>query len=74
MDDLAKLLILFGVGLALMGGVLFLITRVGGITRLPGDFVFQSGGLTCLVPLATSLILSIILTIIVQLAVYLSRR
>jgi hypothetical protein len=66
MDDLAKLLVVFGLGIALTGGVLFLVARVGGIPRLPGDFVFQSGGLTCLVPIATSIILSIVLTILLN--------
>ena len=67
MDDLAKLLIGLGVAIALTGGVLLLVTRVGGITRLPGDFVFQSGGLSCVVPIVTSIILSIVLTIVLNL-------
>lgn len=66
MDDLAKLLIALGVGIALTGGVLYLVSRVGGIPRLPGDFVFQAGGLTCLVPIVASIILSIVLTIVLN--------
>lgn len=76
MDDLAKLLILFGIVITVVGGTVWLIGRVTGfgLGRLPGDFVFTSGNLTCFLPLATSIILSIILTILIQLAIYLSRR
>jgi hypothetical protein len=68
-DDLAKLLIAFGIGITLTGGLLFLLARVGGLSRLPGDFVFQSGGMTCLVPIATSIILSLVLTIVLNLII-----
>ncbi len=66
MDDLARLLIVFGIVITLVGGAMFLLARVPGLGRLPGDFVLQSGNLTCLVPLATSIILSIVLTIVLN--------
>jgi hypothetical protein len=64
MDDIAKLLIALGIGITLVGGLLFVFARVFGGERLPGDFVFQSGNMTCLVPIASSIILSIVLTIL----------
>ena len=64
MEDLAKLLILFGGIMVLVGGALLLAGRVPFIGRLPGDFTFSQGGLTCLFPLATSILLSIVLTIL----------
>jgi hypothetical protein len=73
MDDLAKLLILFGISITLVGALLFAAARVG-LGRLPGDFVFQSGNLTCIVPIAASLILSIVLTVVLNLAVQLFRK
>lgn len=69
MDDLAKVIVASGLGITLLGALLFVISRVGGIGRLPqlpGDFVFQSGNMTCFVPLATSLILSVLLTILLN--------
>jgi Protein of unknown function (DUF2905) len=66
MDDLAKLLILFGVVIILVGGALLLIGRIPFVGRLPGDFTFSAGGLTCFFPLATSILLSIILTILLN--------
>lgn len=67
MDDLAKLLILFGLGIAAMGGILWLVSRLPGVGRLPGDFVFTTGNVTCMIPLATSILLSIILTVLLNL-------
>lgn len=66
MDDLAKVIIASGIGITLLGALLFVVTRFVGVGRLPGDFVFQSGNMTCLVPVATSLILSLLLTIILN--------
>lgn len=66
MDDLAKLLMGLGIGVTLVGGLLFVFTRVFGGGRLPGDFVLPSGNMTCLVPLASSILLSIILTIVLN--------
>ncbi len=69
LTQLARWLIVFGLGLALLGGLLWLVARTGlPLGRLPGDLRFQSGGLTCIVPLATSLLLSLILTILLNIA------
>jgi Protein of unknown function (DUF2905) len=74
MQDLAKLLILFGVIIILIGGALLLIGRVPFLGRLPGDFTFQSDGVTCFFPLATMIILSILLTILLNLALHLFHK
>lgn len=64
LSTLARWLIVLGLGLAALGGLIWLLGRSGlPIGRLPGDLRFQTGGLTCIVPLATSLLLSVILTI-----------
>ena len=55
-----------GIGLAVMGGVLLLLQRAG-LSRMPGDLVFRRGGLTILLPLGTSLLLSVLLTLILML-------
>ena len=55
-----------GLGLALLGGLLLLAQRAGW-TRLPGDFVYRRGGLTIFLPLGTSLLLSLLLTLILML-------
>ncbi|MFN2383422.1 MAG: DUF2905 family protein [Gemmatimonadota bacterium] len=67
MDQPARLLIIFG--LVLLGlGILFLMgPRIPLIGRLPGDFLFRRGGTTIYIPLVTSLILSILLSLVINL-------
>jgi Protein of unknown function (DUF2905) len=59
MQDAGRLLLVFGVFIALVGGALMLFGRF----HLPGDFTLRSGGVTVYVPIATSIILSIVLTV-----------
>ncbi len=66
MQDLGRMLVLFGVVLAIIGGVIMLMGRVPGLGRLPGDITIQRDGLSCFFPLATSIVLSILLTIILN--------
>ena len=66
MNDLGavgRLLIGAGLLLALVGVVLLLAGRVPFLGRLPGDFVFRRGPVTVYVPLLTSLLLSVLLTL-----------
>jgi hypothetical protein len=57
--DTGRIILVFGVILALVGGALMLFGRF----HLPGDFTFRSGNLLVVIPLATSIILSIVLTV-----------
>ncbi len=74
MQDLAKFLIVFGVVIILIGGALLLAGRVPFVGRLPGDITISGSGFTCFIPLATSILLSIILTILLNLAIQLFRK
>lgn len=67
MEELAKLLILFGVVIILVGGALLLIGRVPFLGHLPGDITLSQGGFTCFFPLATSILLSLLLTLLLNL-------
>lgn len=62
MQDAGRLLLVFGVLLAVVGGGLLLFGRF----HLPGDMTFRSGGVTVYVPIATSIILSIVLTVVLS--------
>ncbi|HSF04273.1 MAG TPA: DUF2905 domain-containing protein [Methylomirabilota bacterium] len=67
MPDIGKLLIAFGLLIAGVGVILVLAGRVPWIGRLPGDIHIQRGNWTFYFPLATSLIISAVLTLIVWL-------
>jgi hypothetical protein len=66
-NDLGKLLIVLGVGIALAGVVLLVMPRVPWLGRLPGDIHVERGRWSVHVPLATSLLLSLLLTLILSL-------
>lgn len=66
-DSLAKTVIVVGVLLVLAGVLLLLVGRVPYLGRLPGDIVYRRDGLTIYVPLASMLLLSLILTIALNL-------
>jgi Protein of unknown function (DUF2905) len=62
MQGVGRLLLVFGVLLAVVGGGFMLFGRF----HLPGDLTFRSGGVTVYVPIATSIILSIVLTVVLS--------
>jgi hypothetical protein len=62
MQDIGRLLLVAGVLLAVVGGGLMLFGRF----HLPGDMTFRSGGVIVYVPIATGIILSIVLTVVLS--------
>jgi len=63
-NDVGKILIAFGLLITLVGVVLVLVGRVPWLGRLPGDIHIQRGNWTFYFPLATSLLLSVVLTLL----------
>jgi len=61
---MGKLLVLLGLGIAAIGVLVMLGIPFG---RLPGDIVVRRGNFSFYFPLATSIILSILLTLILTL-------
>ena len=64
MAELAKMMILFGIVLIVSGFLLFLFDKIPGAGRLPGDIVVRKGNFSFYFPLATSLLISFVLTLI----------
>ena len=63
MTDVGRLLLVFGILLAVIGGGLMLFGRF----HLPGDLIFKSGNTTVYIPIATSIILSVVLALALNL-------
>lgn len=74
MQEVGRLLALVGGGLLLVGLLLMLIGRVPGLGRLPGDLVIERDGFSCVVPLATMLVVSLLLTLVLNVLVRLLNR
>jgi len=65
MTDLGKLLILAGAVAVVLGLVLMLVGRTSlPLGRLPGDIVYRGKSTTFYFPLATSLLLSVVLSVL----------
>ena len=64
MSEIGKLLIVFGILIALVGVGLLLAGRLPWIGRLPGDIYVRRGNFTFYFPLATSILVSLVLTLI----------
>ena len=68
LSSIARWLILFGLFIVGIGFLLWIASRFNlPIGKLPGDFRFETKGFTCVFPLATSILLSIFLTILLNL-------
>lgn len=70
LSNVGRMLIIAGIVLIGVGLLFVVVQRFGGWPRLPGDFVFRRGNVTVYVPLATSLIVSLLLSLLF----YLFRR
>jgi len=67
LEWLGRLLLVVGGITFLLGLVLLVAGRVPLIGRLPGDIVFQRGSFSFYFPLATGILISIVLTIVLNL-------
>lgn len=65
-DGFGKILIYIGI-ITIIIGLAFMLGGKLGLGRLPGDFMIKRENFTFYFPLATSIIISIILTIILSL-------
>jgi len=65
--NLGRLLVIGGVSLAAVGVVVLLAGKVPFLGRLPGDIVYHKGGTTFYFPLVTCLLLSLILSLLLNL-------
>ena len=65
MWDIGRILVVLGIGLAVIGGLIMLLGRSGlPLGRLPGDILYRGKNTTFYFPLATSIVISIVLSLI----------
>jgi Protein of unknown function (DUF2905) len=74
MAELGKVLVLFGVVMVAAGVAFMLLGHMHlPIGRLPGDFLFRGKNTTVYFPLATSILLSIVVSLVLYLIRYFRR-
>jgi hypothetical protein len=74
LETIGKSLVVIGAGLVLLGGLVWLLSKVPFLGRLPGDIRIERPGVTCLIPLASSIVISILLTILLNVIVRIINR
>lgn len=71
LGGLGKLFIGFGLVMIILGGIFLLLGNLPGkvpwIGRLPGDIVIERGNWKFYFPLATSILISLVLTLVLSL-------
>jgi hypothetical protein len=67
MNQMAKMLILLGVVLVVVGLILLLLQKTPFLGKLPGDILIKREHFTFYFPLATSIVISIIVSLILYL-------
>lgn len=67
MQELGRLLVVVGAIALLAGVVLMLAPRIPWLGRLPGDVVINRGPVSVYFPVATSIVISIVLTLVLNL-------
>lgn len=74
LEQLGRFLIIFAAVIAVAGIFIFLIGKGFGITKLPGDIFYKRDGWSVFFPIATSILISIILTVVLNMILWLLRR
>ena len=67
MPELGRALIVLGVVLVVVGAAVVLFSRFGipfGLGRLPGDVVIRRENVTVYLPIATSIVVSLVLSLL----------
>jgi hypothetical protein len=65
MAELGRLLLILGVALVVIGGIVVLLGRTGlPLGRLPGDILYRGKNATFYFPLASSILISVVLSVI----------
>ncbi|MGP0095486.1 MAG: DUF2905 domain-containing protein [Terriglobales bacterium] len=62
---MGRILVMLGVALVLIGGIVMLLGRTGlPLGRLPGDILYRGKNTAFYFPLATSILISVVLSIV----------
>jgi len=65
MMEMGRMLAILGVALVVIGGIVMLLGRTGlPLGRLPGDILYRGKNSTFYFPLASSILISVVLSIV----------
>jgi len=67
MYHIGKILVMLGLMITAIGGLLLIASKTSWFGRLPGDILIQKKNFTFYFPLATSILISIVLSLLLWL-------
>jgi hypothetical protein len=74
MVELGRMLLMLGVTLVVIGGIVILLGRTGlPLGRLPGDILYRGKNTTFYFPLASCILISVVLSIVLFLIGHMKR-
>ena len=65
-ESIGRMLLYIGIILVLIGAFFILAAKVPWFGKLPGDFVFKREGLTIFLPITTMVLVSLVLTFLLN--------
>ncbi|NJN66532.1 MAG: DUF2905 domain-containing protein [Chloroflexaceae bacterium] len=74
MTEMGRWCVVAGVVLLVVGGILLLVGHLPWSGRLPGDIVIDRDHLKVFIPLGTMLVVSLVLTVVVNVVLRLWRK
>ena len=74
LEDTARALVIVGLLVVAVGLLCLIGSRVPFLGRLPGDLYWEHDGLTVYAPLATGLLVSVVLSVLLTLVLRLTGR
>jgi hypothetical protein len=75
MESIGRYVMLGGIALFLVGGMIFLSAKLGlPLGRLPGDIRIEREGFSFYFPLASSILVSVVLTVILNVVIRLLKK
>jgi hypothetical protein len=72
-DRIGRVLIVVGLVVVVLGLIFLLLGRTP-LGRLPGDILFSNGNFTCFVPIVSMILLSLLLTVVLNIVIRLFNR
>ncbi len=77
LDSIGRILLIVGGGVALLGALLMVASRVpffSQLFNLPGDIRIETGNVSCFFPIVTMIILSVLFTVVANIVIRLINR
>ncbi len=74
---IGRILLVGGIAVAILGGILMMLARIPFFSKLgnlPGDIHIEVQGFSCFIPIVSMILLSVALTVIVNIVIRLINR